>query len=110
MSKGYAMIAEGLKMMAAGYEQLADAGTPEAAPAKKEETGRREAPKGKEAPKPKEEVLKVDVKDVRAAMRQKIKDGKMEECQDILHSFGYEKLTDVPEDRLGELLAKVEVL
>jgi hypothetical protein len=34
----------------------------------------------------------------------------MEECQEVLHSFGFDKLTDVPEDRLAELLSKVEVL
>lgn len=120
MSKGYELIADGLKMMAKGYEMLGNDGEVTAA---KGEPISNEAPKAekpkeeaknntpdlpKEEPQP--EVKKVDVKEVRALMRQKIKDGKMEECQDALRSFGCEKLTDVPADNLSELLAKVEVL
>lgn len=115
---GYAKIAEGLRMMAEGYEQLADVKTDAVSPSAKAE---KEIPKAKAAtkqetkqeeaqPEKEEQPKKVAVTDVRAAMRQKIKDGKMEACQEVLHSFGCEKLTDVPEDKLGELLAKVEVL
>lgn len=115
MGKGYAMIADGLKMMAAGYAMLAGATevVADTAPKSVEEaaSATKDTPKA-EQPKeePKKEAPKVDVKDVRAMMRQKIKDGKMEACQEALHSFGCDKLTDVPEDKLSELLAKVEVL
>ncbi len=115
MSKGYAMIANGLLMMAKGYELLAGTGdVSEGSEIAKTDAMAQEvteAPKP-EAPKaePKPEAPKVDVNDVRAMMRQKIKDGKMEACQEALHSFGCDKLTDVPEDKLPELLAKVEVL
>jgi archaellum component FlaD/FlaE len=110
MSKGYTKIAEGLRLMAAGYELLADIEKTE-----KSETGAEDTtsePVKKKAEKKEEPAKnkKVDVKSVRAVMREKIKDGKMEDCQEVLRSFGYEKLTDVPEDRLAELLAKVEVL
>ncbi len=111
---GYAMIAEGLKMMAAGYEQLADVSPAVSAPATKPEKPEKTAKKVADTPmqEAKKETAepKADVATVRAAMRQKIKDGKMEACQDVLRSFGVEKLTDVPEEKLAELLAKVEVL
>jgi archaellum component FlaD/FlaE len=119
MSEGYAKIAEGLKMMAAGYELLAEQkqdvaqDTAEEAKAPVVDTTTepvKETPKKAEKKAEPVTEKKVDVKDVRAVMREKIKDGKMEECQEVLHSFGFEKLTDVPEDRLAELLSKVEVL
>ncbi len=110
MSKGYEMIADGLKMMAKGYELLAGAGGAEQAKKaklKKEEVQAVTDTPQADAPR---DTPKTDVKDVRAMMRQKIKDGKMEACQEVLRSFGCEKLTDVPEDRLSELMQKVEVL
>lgn len=84
----------------------------DAVPVAKDEkaTPKAKAPAKPETKTEEAQAQKVDVKDVRAMMRQKIKDGKMEACQDVLHSFGCEKLTDVPEDKLRELLAKVEVL
>ena len=121
MSKGYELIADGLKMMAKGYEMLGELEESEVnakVETSKTVASREDAPKmeaSKEAPdlpveSSQPEVKKVDVKDVRALMRQKIKDGKMEECQEALHSFGCDKLTDVPEESLSELFKKVEVL
>ncbi len=116
MGKGYALIADGLKMMAQGYELLAGAGGVENAPETQSVEQVAEAQVVSDTPQveaPKEavkETPKVSVADVRAVMRQKIKDGKMEQCQEILHSFGCDKLTDVAEDKLSELLSKVEVL
>jgi archaellum component FlaD/FlaE len=113
MSKGYAKIAEGLKLMAAGYELLAEQDVAQEAKAPVADTTTepvKETPKKAEKKEEPAKTKKVDVKSVRAVMREKIKDGKMEDCQEVLRSFGYEKLTDVPEDRLAELLAKVEVL
>jgi archaellum component FlaD/FlaE len=113
MSKGYAKIAEGLKLMAAGYELLAEQDVAQGAKAPVADTTTepvKETPKKAEKKAEPATEKKVDVKEVRAVMREKIKDGKMEECQEVLHSFGFEKLTDVPEDRLAELLSKVEVL
>jgi archaellum component FlaD/FlaE len=113
MSKGYAKIAEGLKLMAAGYELLAEQDVAQEAKAPVADTTTepvKETPKKAVKKEEPAKTKKVDVKSVRAVMREKIKDGKMEDCQEVLRSFGYEKLTDVPEDRLAELLAKVEVL
>lgn len=113
---GYAKIAEALRMMAEGYEQLADAKadvhvaeTAKETPKAKASTKQEPKAEGTQVAK-EEQPKKVTVTDVRTAMRQKIKDGKMEACQDALHSFGCEKLTDVPEEKLGALLTKVEVL
>lgn len=122
MSKGYALIAEGLMTMAKGYELLAGTGRVEEVPKKDvppvREQAQNNAAQAKEtAPEPKKEdtlnqkeAPKVTVVMVRAVIREKIKAGKMEACQEALHSYGVDRLSDVPEDKLSELLSKVEVL
>ena len=116
MCKAYMQIAEGLKMMAAGYEALAKAGEPTNVPSASEGgkvVAQREDAKQdlKQEPKqePKEEVT-ISIEDIRAAMRAKNKEGKLEKCQAVLREFGAVKLSDIPKEKYTELMAKVEVL
>lgn len=116
MCKAYMQIAEGLKMMAAGYEALAKAGEPTNVPSASEGSkvaAQREDAKQelKQEPKqePKSEVT-ISIEDIRAAMRAKNKEGKLEKCQAVLREFGAVKLSDIPEEKYAELMAKVEVL
>lgn len=50
----------------------------------------------------------VDVAEVRGLLAAKVQDGFGEQVRGLIGSYGVEKLTDVPEDRLAELLAKAE--
>ena len=120
MCKAYMQIAEGLKMMAAGYEALAKAGehtsvsnTSEGGEvvAQREDAKQNLKQEPKQGPKsePKPEVT-VSIEDIRAAMRAKNKEGKLEKCQAVLREFGAVKLSDIPEEKYAELMAKVEVL
>ena len=116
MCKAYMQIAEGLKMMAAGYEALAKAGEPTSV-SNTSEGGEVVAPREdvkqepKQEPKlePKPEVT-ISIEDIRAAMRAKNKEGKLEKCQAVLREFGAVKLSDIPKEKYAELMAKVEVL
>ena len=56
------------------------------------------------------EEARVSIEDIRAVMRTRNKEGKMEKCQAVLREFGAVKLSDVPEDKYPELMKKVEVL
>jgi archaellum component FlaD/FlaE len=57
-----------------------------------------------------EQEKKVTIEDVRAVMREKNKAGKMDKCQALLREFGAVKLSDIPEDKMAELLARTEAL
>ena len=47
---------------------------------------------------------------VRLVMAEKSRDGKTQEVRKILNEFGVDKLSAVPEEKLPDLLKKVEVL
>uniref|UniRef100_UPI004056142E hypothetical protein n=1 Tax=Agathobacter sp. TaxID=2021311 RepID=UPI004056142E len=111
MCKAYMQIAEGLKMMAAGYEALAKAGE-HTNVEKVAESGRAAAAKeeGKTEPKQEDTEVNISIEDIRAVMRAKNKEGKLEKCQAALREFGAVKLSDIPREKYAELMAKVEVL
>ena len=107
MSEAYLKIADGLKLMAAGYEALA-AGTNTEVPAPK---AKKPEKKETEAEAPKEaSVPKVTLEDVRAVLADKSRDGKTQQVKALLNQFGADKLSSVPADRLAELKEKAEVL
>lgn len=120
MCKAHMQIAEGLKMMAAGYEALAKAGEPTNVPSASEGgkvTAQREDAKQELKQEPKQELkqepkpeVTISIEDIRAAMRAKNKEGKLEKCQTVLREFGAVKLSDIPKEKYAELMAKVEVL
>ena len=96
MAEGYALLAEGIRAIA-----KADGG---------KET---EAPKAAVQKKAKEAEAsekKVTIEEARAVMAEKSRDGKTQEVRKILNEFGVDKLSAIPEDKLPELLKKVEVL
>lgn len=101
MSKAYLQIADGLKLMAAGYEALA--------------VNEKEIPATEKADKPDMETKKskepvVTVEDVRAVLAEKTRDGKTQQVKELLNQMGADKLSGVPKDKLAELKAKAEVL
>lgn len=116
MCKAYMQIAEGLKMMAAGYEALARAGehtsvsnTSEGGEVVAQREDAKQELRQEPKQEPKEEVT-ISIEDIRAAMRAKNKEGKLEKCQAVLREFGAVKLSDISEEKYAELMAKVEVL
>lgn len=115
MCKEYLQIAEGYRMIAAGYEALAQKGVASGDEVAKEpkKAGKKSAVTEEEQAiiQPQaEEKKKITIEDVRAVMRAKNKEGKLEQCQAVLREFNVAKLSDIPEEKYSELLQKVEVL
>jgi uncharacterized Zn finger protein len=101
LAEGYEQIAAGIRKMIA-----AETGT-----TKKEEKTVKKAEK-KEAPvadTPKEEPS-VDRKTVRAFLAEKSRSGKTSEVKNLIEQFGFQKLSDVPDEKLPELYEKAQVL
>ena len=108
MSEALLLVAEGYEQIAAGIRKMiaAEKDTP-----KKDEKPVKKAEK-KEAPvadTPKEEPS-VDRKTVRAFLAEKSRSGKTSEVKNLIAQFGFQKLSDVPDDKLPELYEKAQVL
>lgn len=108
MSEALLLVAEGYEQIAAGIRKMiaAEKDTP-----KKDEKPVKKADK-KEAPvadTPKEETA-VDRKTVRAFLAEKSRSGKTSEVKNLIGQFGFQKLSDVPDDKLPELYEKAQVL
>lgn len=109
MSEGLMKMAEGYEMIAAGIRQMIsesrslpnDAGK---APEKKK-AAEAASPKEKEKDEP-----QIDRKTVRAFLTEKSRAGKTSEVKSLITEFGYSKLSDVPDEKLGELYQKAQVL
>ena len=113
MSEALLLVAEGYEQIAAGIRKMvaAQKDTPkkEEKPVKKAE--KKETPE-KEAPvadTPKEEPS-VDRKTVRAFLAEKSRSGKTSEVKNLIEQFGFQKLSDVPDEKLPELYEKAQVL
>lgn len=123
MSEAYKKIAEGLKLMAEGYEALASADdvvVPETkvpktsnkkAPVKEQvtETQKEETPAPadtKQVPFDRDTVLA----EIRAVMSPKCKEGKTEQCQALLKEYGVPNLSNIPDEKLLEFKSRAEVL
>ena len=87
-------MSEGLLQMAEGYEQIA-------ARIRKMVVAQEKAP-DKEA--------KIDIKTVRAFLTERSRKGKTSEIKHLIEQLGYEKLSDVPPEKLPELYEKAQVL
>ena len=119
MGKALLKVAEGYELIAAGLRELAEAQAkvPAEAPKKtaKKEEPKAEVPK-EAAPKeaaPKEETPKepeVDRITVKTYLTEKSRSGKTQEVRNLIVAMGYEKLTDVPDEKLAELYQKAQVL
>ena len=103
-------MSEGLLQMAEGYEQIA-AGIRKMVAAQKEAKPVKKAEKKKEnvPDTPKEEAT-IDIKTVRAFLTERSRKGKTSEIKHLIEQLGYEKLSDVPPEKLPELYEKAKVL
>lgn len=113
MSKAFKQIADGYRMIAEGYEMLAQEDSNDVKAPKKEvkKTAKAEASEQQEAADMQDEkAAEVTIEDIRAVMRAKNKEGKIEYCQAALKEFGAVKLSDVPAEKYPELMKKVEAI
>lgn len=113
MSKAYQQIADGYRMLAEGYESLAQE-SGNGAKAAKKEAGKAAKPETAKQPETADvqdgTAPEVTIEDIRAVMRAKNKEGKIEYCQAALKEFGVVKLSDVPAEKYPELMKKVEAI
>lgn len=109
MGKALLKVAEGYELIAAGLRELAEAEAKAPAEAPKK-SAKKDEPK---AEAPKEETSKepeVDRITVRTYLTEKSRSGKTQEVRNLIVAMGYEKLTDVPDEKLAELYQKAQVL
>jgi hypothetical protein len=57
-----------------------------------------------------EKAPKISLEDVRAVLAIKSRDGKTLEVRKLINTYGVTKLSDVPEEKYQELMAKAEAL
>ena len=114
--KGENAMSEALLLVAEGYEQIA-AGIRKMVAAQKDTPKKEEKPVKKETPvadTPKEEAAPketaVDRKIVRTFLADKSRSGKTSEVKNLIEQFGFQKLSDVPDEKLPELYEKAQVL
>ncbi|WP_243022738.1 hypothetical protein [Clostridium sp. AF27-5AA] len=109
MSEALLLVAEGYEQIAAGIRKMvaAQKDTPKKVekPVKKE-TPVEDTPKDESAPK----ETAVDRKTVRAFLADKSRSGKTSEVKNLIEQFGFQKLSDVPDEKLPELYEKAQVL
>ena len=118
MCDAYKKIAEAHKLMAEAYDELAEVGAKEPRDsAVQEKEPEKEAKPVKKAEKKKESVpdtpkgkKQVDLKTVRAFLTEKSRKGKTSEVKNLIEQVGYEKLSDIPDEKLPELYEKAQVL
>ena len=105
MNEGLMKMAEGYEMIAAGIRQMVSEGrsVPKAA---------EKAPEKNEAPSKaaSADAAQTDRKTVRAFLTEKSRAGKTSEVKSLITEFGYSKLSDVPDEKLGELYQKAQAL
>lgn len=109
MSEALLLVAEGYEQIAAGIRKMvaAQKDTPKKEEkAEKKETPVADTPKEEAAPK----ETAVDRKTVRAFLADKSRSGKTSEVKNLIEQFGFQKLSDVPDEKLPELYEKAQVL
>ena len=57
-----------------------------------------------------EKAPKISLEDVRAVLAIKSRDGKTLEVRKLINTYGVTKLSEVPEEKYQELMAKAEAL
>lgn len=108
MNEGLMKMAEGYEMIAAGIRQMISEGksVPEGAEKTPEKSETKEAPFKTASV----DELQIDRKTVRAFLTEKSRAGKTSEVKSLITEFGYSKLSDVPDEKLGGLYQKAQVL
>ena len=117
MSEALLLVAEGYEQIAAGIRKMVaaqkDTSKKEEKPVKKEEK-KEEKKENPVADTPKDEAAPketaVDRKTVRAFLADKSRSGKTSEVKNLIEQFGFQKLSDVPDEKLPELYEKAQVL
>ena len=102
MSEALLQMAEGYEQIAAGIRKMVAA----QGDAPKKENPVADTPKDEAVPK---ETV-VDRKTVRAFLADKSRSGKTSEVKNLIEQFGFQKLSDVPDEKLPELYEKAQVL
>ncbi len=104
MNEGLIKMAEGYELIAAGIRQMISEGR-----SVSEGTGK--VPEKKEtAGAATKDEPQIDRKTVRAFLTEKSRAGKTSEVKNIITEFGYSKLSDVPDEKLGALYQKAQTL
>lgn len=108
MNEGLMKMAEGYEMIAAGIRQMVSEGrsVPMAAEKVPEKNEAKEAPSKAASA----DAVQTDRKTVRAFLTEKSRAGKTSEVKGLITEFGYSKLSDVPDEKLGELYQKAQAL
>ena len=108
MNEGLMKMAEGYEMIAAGIRQMVSEGrsVPKAAEKMPEKSEAKEVPSKAASA----DAAQTDRKTVRAFLTEKSRAGKTSEVKSIITEFGYSKLSDVPDEKLGELYQKAQAL
>ena len=109
MNEGLLKMAEGYELIAAGIRQMVSEGrgVPEDAGKAPEKKKAAEAASPKETAK---DEPQIDRKTVRAFLTEKSRAGKTSEVKNLIAEFGYSKLSDVPDEKLGALYQKAQAL
>lgn len=108
MSEALLQVAEGYEQIAAGIRKMIAAETD--TPKKEEKTAKKAEKKEAPAAEPPKEEAVVDRKTVRAFLAEKSRAGKTSEVKNLIGQFGFQKLSDVPDEKLPELYEKAQVL
>ena len=106
VAEGYEQIAAGIRKMVAAQKDTSKKEEKPVKKAEKKETPVTDTPKDEAAPKEKT----VDRKMVRAFLADKSRSGKTSEVKNLIEQFGFQKLSDVPDEKLSELYEKAQVL
>ena len=105
VAEGYEQIAAGIRKMVAAQKDTSKKEEKPVKKAEKKETSVADTPKDEAAPK----ETAVDRKTVRAFLA-KSRSGKTSEVKNLIEQFGFQKLSDVPDEKLQELYEKAQVL
>ena len=107
MSEALLLVAEGYEQIAAGIRKMvaAQKNTP-----KKEEKPVKKAEKKETSVVAAPKETAVDRKTVRAFLADKSRSGKTSEVKNLIEQFGFQKFSDVPDEKLPELYEKAQVL
>ena len=123
MSEALLKIAEGLKIMAEGYEALASADGAAVPEPKEPKKSVKKAPVKEQVAETQKDETEASaaveqpafdrdtvLAEIRAVMSPKCKEGKTEQCQALLKEYGVPNLSNIPDDKLLEFKARAEVL
>lgn len=108
MNEGLIKMAEGYELIAAGIRQMVSEGR-----GVLENAGKapEKEPTGSSHPKETaKDEPQIDRKTVRAFLTEKSRAGKTSEVKNLITEFGYSKLSDVPDEKLGVLYQKAQAL